>query len=289
VIVRAQGVLNRPAAAGPADHLCWVYDDASSLAAVARQFLSDGLARGERLLFVGDYEGIDALRQPATVLPDVDALVAGGVLQLVPVEGAYRTGQFDADRQLKFYDEVTRRAVGDGYTGLRVVADVTPLAMNPARQADLVRWEHLADDFFAHGPGMSAMCAYRRGQVSPAVLAAAAAVHPQVHAPDDVPPFRVWFDDGGLAVAGVLDAFSADHLLRVLLASHVAGPVVRLDLSRVEFVDAAGCRALARWAQALQGRSARLTLGGASRLFRQTWQMLGFDQVTDATFEAAGS
>ncbi|MCW2577785.1 MAG: hypothetical protein JWR66_3815 [Modestobacter sp.] len=281
--------MDRPAVAGPADHLCWVFDDASSFAPVARQFLADGLARGERLLFVGDAEGIDALRQPATVLPDVGELVARGVLHVVPVDGAYRTGQFDADRQLEFYDGATRRAVADGYTGLRVVADVTPLAVDPGGEADLVRWEHLADDFFAHGPGMSAMCAYRRGRVDPAVLAAAAAVHPQVHAPDDVPPFRVWFDDGGLAVAGVLDAFDADHALRVLLASHVAGPVVRLDVSRVEFVDAAGYRALARWAQALQARSARLCLVGTSRLFRRTWQVLGFDQLTDAIVEAAGS
>jgi anti-anti-sigma regulatory factor len=287
--VRAQGVVDRPTAARPADHLCWIYDDALSLATVARQFLAAGLARGERLLFVGDSEGIDALRRPATVLPGVDALVAEGVLQLVPVEGAYRTGQFDADLQLEFYDEWTRHALSDGYTGLRVVADVTPLAADIGGQADLVRWEHLADDFFANGPGMSAMCAYRRSRVDPVVLTAAAAVHPQVHAPEAVPPFRLWFDDGGLAVAGVLDAFDADHVLRVLLASHVAGPVVRLDLSRVEFIDAAGCRALARWAQALQGRSARLELGGTTRLFRRTWQMLGFDQLTDARLQAASS
>jgi anti-anti-sigma factor len=281
--------VDRPAAAQPADHLCWAYDDPSSFAAAARQFLTDGFARGERLLFVGDPEGIDALQQPGTVLPGVEALVARGVLQLVPVEGAYRTGKFDVDRQLEFYDEVTRRAVSEGYTGLRVVADVTPLAADPGRQADLVRWEHLADDFFANGPGMSAMCAYRRGRVDPVVLTAAAAVHPQVHVPDDVPPFRLWFDGGGLAMAGVLDTFDADHVLRVLLASHVAGPVVRLDISRVEFIDAAGCRTLARWAQALQRRSARLDLVGTSRLFQRTWQVLGLDQVTDAGLEATSS
>ena len=287
--MRYQGVVDRPAVAGPGDHLCWVYEDTPSFAAVARQFLADGLARGERLLFVGDSAGIDALRQPDTTLPGIDGLVARGVLELVAVEGAYRTGQFDADRQLTLYDVVTRRAVDDGYTGLRVVADVTPLAADAGRQADLVRWEHLADDFFASGRGMSAMCAYRRAGVDPAVLTAAAAVHPQVHAPDAVPPFRIWFDDGGLAVAGTVDAFDADHVLRVLLASHVAGPVVRLDLSRVDFVDAAGCRALARWAQALQHRSARLELVGTSRLFRRTWQVLGFDRITDARLEPAGS
>jgi anti-anti-sigma factor len=282
-------VVDRPAPAARADHICWVYHDTSSFAAVAGRFLGDGLARGERLLFVGDAQGIDALRQPDTPLPGVDALVAGGVLELVAVEGAYRTGHFDVDRQLEFYDAVTRRAVDDGYTGLRVVADVTPLAAHGTGQADLVRWEHLADEFFASGPGMSAMCAYRRSGVTPEVLAAAAAVHPQVHAPDDVPPFRLWFDDGGLALAGTLDAFDADALLQVLLASHVAGPVVRLDLSRVEFVDAAGCRALARWSQALQRRSARLELVGTSRLFRRTWQVLGLDRISAVTIQVAGS
>lgn len=282
-------MVDRPAPAGPADHLCWVYDDPASFAAVAGQFLADGLARGERLLFVGDAEGIDALRSPGAALPGVDALVDRGVLELVPVEGAYRPGQFDPDRQLAYYDEVTRRAVADGYTGLRVVADVTALAAETADQADLVRWEHLADEFFVHGPGMSAMCAYDRGRVDPAVLAQAAAVHPQVHAPQDVPSFRLWFDDAGLALAGTLDAFDSEAALRALLASHVDGPVVRLDLSRVEFIDAAGCRVLARWAQALEHRSVRLELVGTTRLFRRTWQVLGLDLVTDVGLEGTGS
>jgi anti-anti-sigma factor len=238
---------------------------------------------------VGDAEGLDALRETDPALPALDDLVTRGALDMVSAADAYRTGRFDVERQLAFYEAATRRAMDEGYTGLRVVADVTPLAAGARGQAELVRWEHRADDFFASGPGMSAMCAYRRGRVDPAVLAGAVAVHPQVHAPDDVPPFRLWFDDGGLALAGVLDAFSADHALEVLLGSHVAGPVVRLDLSRVEFVDAAGCRALARWSLALSQRSARLRLVGTTRLFRRTWQVLGLAELTGATLEAAGS
>jgi hypothetical protein len=32
--------------AGPADHVCWVYDDALDLGAAAGRFLAGGLARG---------------------------------------------------------------------------------------------------------------------------------------------------------------------------------------------------------------------------------------------------
>jgi anti-anti-sigma regulatory factor len=282
-------VVDRPAPAGGADHVCWVYDDSSAFAVVARQFLAGGRARGERLLFVGDAEGLEAFGEPDSSLPALSELVARGELDVVAVESAYRTGRFDVERQLAFYDAATRRALDDGYTGLRVVADVTPLARDADGQAELVRWEHRADDFFASGRGMSAMCAYRRSQVDPEVLAGAVAVHPQVHAPDDVPPFRLWFDDGGLALAGTLDAFGADTAVRLLLGSHAAGPVVRLDISRVEFIDAAGCRALARWSQALQQRSARLRRVGTTRLFRRAWQVLGLDEQTTATLEAAGS
>ena len=40
--------------AGTADHVCWVYDDDATFDAAASEFLAGGLARGERLLCVGE-------------------------------------------------------------------------------------------------------------------------------------------------------------------------------------------------------------------------------------------
>ncbi|MCV2490939.1 MEDS domain-containing protein [Geodermatophilus sp. YIM 151500] len=283
--MRAQGLLSEPGAVQPADHVCWTYEDVDSFAPVARQFLAGGLARGERLLCVGD-DVVDRIRRGVEPLADVDALLDRGALELLPLGDAYdSTAGFAPEQQLTFYEAATRRARADGHRGIRVVADVTALAADPGRRADLLRWEHLADDFMASGSGMSAMCAYRSSVLDAGVVVDAASVHPVVHAPGGAPPFRVFFDDGRVAVAGEVDAVGAARLRRVLATSCADRSAVTLDLSRVEFVDVAGCRLVAEWARGLRDRSAEPRLTGTSPLFRRMWRLLRFDELTGVSPE----
>jgi anti-anti-sigma factor len=284
--VRAQGLLSGPAAARRVDHACWVYEDDAAFAAAAGEFLTEGLALGERLLCVGDDRALTQLRRVTGTAAEVDGHVARGHLQFLPVTGAYSTtGRLDPGAQREWYEQTTHRARAEGYRGLRVLAELTPLAADPASCRDLLRCEHLADDFLASGAGMSALCAYRRDQLPCSVLADVACVHPQVHAGPEEPAFRVFFDGGGLAVAGTVDAFGADRLSRVLASSALDPPAVRMDLSRVEFMDAAGCRAIAAWAHGVAEGSAPVTLTGASRMVRRMWQLLGFGELTATSFE----
>ncbi|MGY1637404.1 MEDS domain-containing protein [Geodermatophilus sp. SYSU D00742] len=282
--MRRQGEVTQPVPVGQADHLCWVYDDPDSLRDVAGRFLAGGLARGERLVFVGADDDVERLRREPGPLGPVADLVAGGALLLLPLGRAYDGGAgFAPEQQYDFYDTLTRRSLADGYTGLRVVAELTPLAASPGRRADLVRWEHLADDFMAAGSGMSALCAYRRDALPPEVLADVAAVHPQVHAPagpgaDVLAPFRVYLDGGRVTVAGSVDAFGADRLRRVL-ATSPAGAAV-LDLTRLEFADAAGTRAIAAWAQDRLAAGRDAAIVGTSPLFARVWRLLGYDRIT---------
>jgi hypothetical protein len=267
----------------PADHICWVYDDDADFDAAVGQFLAGGLARGERLLCVGE-RVIDSVRAGGSPVDGVESLLADGRLQMLTVAEAYAaTGRFAPERQLAFYDETTRRAVDDGYSGLRVVADVTPLAEDATSRSDLAAWEHVADEFMAHGPGMSAMCAYR-GNLPADALTDAASAHPLVHAAQVVPSFRLFFDQGRLALAGSVDTFDADRLQRLLSTSPVEGPVATLDLTFLEFIDGAGCRALARWARDLRVRSISLELRDAPRLVPRMWSVLGFDTHAPVTF-----
>ncbi len=269
--------------AARADHVCWIYEDDDDFAQAARRYLEEGLARGERLMWIGEGDGA-VLRTPAGPLADLDDLRARGVLQVLDVRAGYEgSGGFGPDEQFAFYDAATRAAIEDGYRGLRVVADVSVLAADPERRPDLVRWEHLADEYIASGSGMVALCAYR-SDLGADALDDGASVHPVVRSAGSGPPFRLWFDGDTLAVAGALDTFAADRLDRVLTGSHVDGPVVTLDLSRVEFVDVGGCRALARWARYLQDRSARLELVGSSRVLKRMWRILCFDEYAEVTF-----
>jgi anti-anti-sigma factor len=258
-----------------------VHDDAAGLDQALRAFLAGGLDRGERLLCVGD-RVIEGVRGAAAPLDRVDELVEAGTLQLLTVaEVCAATGAFDTDLQFAFYDAATRRALGDGYTGLRVVAEVSPLAADPELRRELVRWEQRADEYIAHGPGMTAMCAYR-ADLPPEALADATSVHPLGHTPDGVPQFRIFFDDHRVVLSGSVDTFDADRLARVLAVSPTP-PEVVLDLGLVEFVDVAGFRVLARWAGGLRARSVPVRIEGASPIVRRIWRLLAFDDVASAS------
>jgi anti-anti-sigma regulatory factor len=283
--VRTHGLVDELPGAGPADHLCWVYEDDATFDTAAREFLAGGLARGERLLCVGD-RVIECLQ---SLLPehDVAALTERGAVETMTLTDVYGAGgPISPDQQLAYYEGATRRARDDGYRGLRVLAEVSDLAADPARREDLVRWEHTADGYAASGSGFSAMCAYR-ADLAREALADVASVHPLVSAPEEVSSFRLFVDGDRIALAGSVDGCNGDRLARVLPLTRASGADVVLDVAALEFVDVAGCRALARWAAALKERSVAVTVTGSSALLRRMWQLLDLGGVAPVTFAGA--
>jgi hypothetical protein len=151
---------------------------------------------------------------------------------------------------------------------------------------DLLRWEHVADDYIAQRTGFTAICAYS-SELVPEALADVTAVHPLVHGPGDAPGFRIFFDDDRLVLAGSVDTFSAGRLAGVLALSPVDAGGVVLDLRLTEFLDVAACRVLARWAGSLHDRALPLEIRDASPLLQRMWQLLALDDVAPVVF--AGS
>jgi anti-anti-sigma factor len=105
-------------------------------------------------------------------------------------------------------------------------------------------------------------------------------------APRMLIPYRVVLDGDRIVLEGSVDTFTADRLA-VLLADTPTGVAAVLDLVGLEFIDVAGCRALAGWAATLRARSVPLEVRGASALLQRMWRILGFDEVAPVTFAAA--
>jgi len=286
--VRAHGILSEIPEAGTTDHVCWVYDDDAAFDRAVEQFLAGGLERGERLLCVGE-RVIDSLHGLTLAARDLPALIAAGTVQTQTLAQAYEAaGPFLPENQRAYYEAATRRALDDGYRGLRVVAEVSLLAADPATRPELVRWEHVADDLIAQGTGFTAMCAYT-GELTGEALADVASVHPLVHAPDRLPPFRVFFEDDHVVLAGSVDTFTADRLARVLATSPVGAGGAVLDLRLTEFLNVAAARVIARWARQLTRRGATLEIRGASPLVRRMWDVLALGEVAPVTFADAAA
>jgi anti-anti-sigma regulatory factor len=255
-----------------------VYATGESFAEAARAYLRAGLARGDRLMWIGDdFAG-------RVGLAEAEDLLERGALQL-PTSCSYEADpSFARGEQYAFYDAATRQARADGYAGLCVVADGTPMAEDPARAPELVRWEHLADRFIADGAGMTAMCVYDGDRLPAATVTELAGVHPWVRTITEDAPFRTWFDGSELRLAGCVDTFSADRLGAVLASTVADGSVARLDLSALEYADAAAVRAIAGWADQRQADGVRVQLLGAPRFFCRIWHLLGYAHNAGVTF-----
>jgi ABC-type transporter Mla MlaB component len=261
---------------GVRGHACWTYGDDLEFISGAYDFLRDGVDLGQRLLYVGS-GGVQKLRFDLDGFPGVELLLDDGTLRIMPLELVYDTGQIaDPMARLAMYASATETALRDGFTGLRVVADCTPLVSEPEQWEQHLRWEAVAERFMARNP-MAALCCYDRRVLPDSVLSDLACVHRSAHGPDFAAKFRLYAGRDGLGLAGEVDGFTAGDLGRLLrLAAPERGDVA-LELDELDFIDQHGVLAIADHARELGTEGRSLTVLGAPRSFDRLAGLLQAD------------
>lgn len=229
----------------PHDHVAWV-GSADELDSVASAAFADGARRGEKLLFVAEdpdparLGGVDGL----------EGLLTTGQLELLAVDAVYGTGKaFSASAQLATFEGVLADALADGYRGIRVVADNTPLVRGDEESfRRWLAWEQLTDRFQASSM-VTGVCFFDRAALSGERRADLAALHPVRCASIADPPFSVFSDGNAVSVTGTIDGLSAERFGRILGTVPVDRPLV-VDLSGSESVDREALLVLAHSASA---------------------------------------
>jgi len=274
--MRRHGCVPTTGGLGLHGHGCWAYSDDSEFLSGVLEFLTDGLELGQRLLYVGG-GGVVKLRRDLDGLPGVEDLLGDGTVRIMPLESIYELGRpIDAIAQLTMYAAATETALSDGFTGLRVAAEVTPLVLDAGLWRDHTRWEAIADRYIAKNP-MAALCCYDRRALPDEIIADLACVHRTCNVPAQIAPFHLFAGRDGLSLAGEVDAFSVDHLRRMLrLATPPRGNLI-LELDDLEFIDHHGVLALAEHAQALARENRSLKTVGAPREFDRLAELLEVD------------
>lgn len=225
----------------PHDHIGWVFSGHDQFAALAREFLAVGAAMGERLIYVAPDSDLDG---PG----GMDVLIDAGVLRVASVEQIYGpSGIVDSVRQRATFADSLAQARADGYTGIRVAADNTPLLADERRFAAWLRWELVADRFMSDNP-VTGLCAFDREQVDIDRLRHTATLHPLLSSTSPVPQFRLFADDGALYAEGDLDT-SAVQRIAWALPHLPSGTGVVIDLETTTFVSNAAFLNLHNMAQ----------------------------------------
>ena len=128
----------------------------------------------------------------------------------------------------------------------------------------------------AQDRGLSALCAYRSDHLDAATLSALTCVHPLVREAAPHSPFRLFFDAGRLVLAGSVDASAATPLVRMLSDTHRQQAGILLDVSMLEFIDAASIDALSQWSASLAADGcAPVRVFGASPTLAATLKQAG--------------
>lgn len=165
----------------PGDHIALLFRTAAERRAVLTPFLQHGLARGERVLYIGESpatgEVLDFLGEDGL---DPHFYLERGQLLLRTVAGTFlRSGAFDPAAMAALLCQETEQALADGYAGLRFSAEMTWLLKRPAGSERLLEYEARLSKFL---PGSSALvlCQYDRRRFSPELLLDVLRTHPLV-------------------------------------------------------------------------------------------------------------
>jgi MEDS: MEthanogen/methylotroph, DcmR Sensory domain len=195
----------------PHDHIGWTFAGPAEFAILARPFLAEGAAQGDRLMYVAADPG----RAAVAALGDV---AGPGGLQVASIAEVYGpSGIVNAPRQRATFAVALAQALADGYRGIRVAADNTPLVTDQARLEAWIQWEVVADRFMSEHQ-VTGLCAFDRTQVNVDRLRHLATLHPLSPAASPVPQFRLFADAGELCVEGEIDSFALSQLRRALNA-----------------------------------------------------------------------
>ena len=237
----------------PGTHLCALESEVH-LDRIAATFVGQGLAAGDRLLYVAPDEHVDTLLR--MLPPSVharDALDSGQLL-VSSFADAYGVRRPD---DLGTIAEGFRAAAGEarksGFPALRVAARMDELEPFLGSIDEVVLWERMATTL-QRELGVSSVCLYDSGLLDHGHGALIAREHAGM-APDlDDPPIATFLavdEPWGLRVSGELDVSNRDLLHRTVLSRAQVSPRVRLDLGGLTFADVGAVHRLRSVAAAL--------------------------------------
>jgi anti-anti-sigma regulatory factor len=244
------GSVESPRGFGLQDHLCWVHDDPWDYRPRLTEFFSEGLERGLQVAYLGAGH-VEELREHLGRFIDVGPLLTRAALRIISFDEIYRTGEPVVPAEvMKKYAAATQEALGDGYQGLRISADVTDLVRAPEHQDAFARFEFLLERYSSRHP-LSALCEYRV-ELGDAVTQFAC-LHAAV--PAGLTPFQVFAcDDGAVGLLGDFDMACHAAFKRALQSIQPApdDSTLVFDMSAVRFMDHRTLLALDSYAQKCQ-------------------------------------
>jgi hypothetical protein len=143
-------------------HICLPFESNEEKHEATVLFFHEGLSRGARCIFTGTKDDFDTLGNGLEELGiGTRRATARGSLQYRSVEEIYfPDGHFDPPRSLDITDGLIDDAIVDGFTGLRLTAELTRIPVYEEWRK-IVWYEAMVNERFARRP-IAGLCRYPR-------------------------------------------------------------------------------------------------------------------------------
>ena len=266
---RVAGAVRDLATLEGGDHVAWFLDRTADFPALAAQFFRQGTARGDKLLMFAPQ------RRAVSRLPIGDGVTVFDPRQAF-LAGRPGAATWDWNRQFgSALREQTALACAEGYRGLRLIVDMDWLFDTTATLEQVVELEQGLDEATAAEKAV-VVCAYRLESFSTAEIAGAACVHPRTLS--DTPSeagFRMWSSGANRwHLSGEIDLRARNIFPALLIAAARGREQLRLNCAELDFIDAAGTRAIAH---AACETATPLYLEHAGDPLRSLWRLLDLE------------
>jgi anti-anti-sigma regulatory factor len=243
MVARSTGDVRSARGLGLHDHVCWLYDHPEELRVQVTTFVTEGLDQGLRVLYVtGDSE--QSQRNDLAGVSMLDEAMERGALDLAFVDDVYR---HDATAGTGFpiaiYERLIAEALADGYAGLRLAVEATPLVQSIEGLAAFVGSELLMDGVMVRQP-FSALCAFNRSEIASPATATLASVHPC--STPGATTFHLAADSNGadVSIVGEIDFDTQPLFESTLDCFPFNGHGLVIDATRLGFIDHRGLATL---------------------------------------------
>jgi PAS domain S-box-containing protein len=165
----------------PGDHLCSFHENEEERRAVLRSFISQGIERGEKILYIHeDSDDENALKDLSELGVGVEDCLEKGSLNLVTEAETYlQNGAFDPGRMIGLLQAETERALAQGYPALRAVGATGWVHRRQPGSDHLIEYEAKLSTFFSKNKCL-ALCPYDLRKFDPSLLLNVLASHPFV-------------------------------------------------------------------------------------------------------------
>ena len=163
------------------DHICLIYESQEEQLAMPVPSIRMGLERGEKCIFIAPENTLRDVNEALHAIGiDVDEAMNSGRLAVASQEDTYlRNGHFEPDRMIRFLADSLEPAIASGFSGLRVVGEMTWALGGDLGAGQLIEYEAKLNHFVQDHP-VAVTCQYDRNRFSPEVILNVIRTHPIV-------------------------------------------------------------------------------------------------------------